>query len=63
MYAGVQRRFAEATKNYCLGALKQVEDQFNSQVPTVEEVIAIRRKSAGVSPLFALVEYVNHETE
>ena len=37
----------------------QVEDYFIGRVPTLEEMVLIRRQSAGVSPLYHLVEYAH----
>jgi hypothetical protein len=44
---------------YCLGALKHVDDEFQNRIPTLDEMILIRRRSAGVSPLYHLVEYAH----
>ena len=54
--AGVQRRFAEAMRNYCQGAVEHVQDASNRIIPNLEEYLAIHRKAAGVTPIFALVE-------
>lgn len=55
-FPGVQRRFANAMTDYCYGVLSQVEVCSLGQNPSLEEVLALRRWSAGVSPLFPLVE-------
>lgn len=44
---------------YCSGALIHVEDQFAERRPTLEEMVLTRRESAGVSPLYHLVEYAH----
>ncbi|KAI9037613.1 terpene synthase family protein [Aspergillus affinis] len=56
---GVQRRFASAMQNYCAGTLEQVYSRSKGQIPTLEEMLDLRRKSAGVAPLFALIEYAH----
>ncbi|RWA10532.1 hypothetical protein EKO27_g4561 [Xylaria grammica] len=57
---GVQRRFSQAMADYCAGALMQVEDfSAHKAPPTPEEMLKMRRLSAGVSPLFSLVEYAH----
>ncbi|KAE8161751.1 pentalenene synthase [Aspergillus tamarii] len=54
---GVRRRFAKAMRDYCNGAIEQVHSCSRGEYPTLDEMLALRRQSAGVSPLFALVEY------
>lgn len=56
----MQRRFANAMTDYGYGVLSQVEVCSLGQNPSLEEVLALRRWSAGVSPLFPLVEYGFH---
>lgn len=56
---GVQRRFADAMADYCAGALMQVEDFSSQKVVAPEEMLERRQLSAGVSPLFSLVEYAH----
>ncbi|KAI8635655.1 isoprenoid synthase domain-containing protein [Xylariaceae sp. FL1651] len=56
---GVQRRFAKAMDDYCAGTLIQVEDFSTHRVPTPEEMLERRQLSAGVNPLFSLVEYAH----
>lgn len=56
---GVQHRFAETMRSYTTGALRHVQDASSNHVPTLEEIILVRRESAGVSPLYALVEYAH----
>lgn len=46
-------------KNYCTGTLEQVRNCSNGDYPTLQEMLDLRRQSSGVSPLFALVEYVS----
>ncbi|KAJ8126074.1 hypothetical protein O1611_g7563 [Lasiodiplodia mahajangana] len=57
--AGVQRRFAKAMADYAAGALSHVEDMSSHEVLPPEEMLEKRGLSAGVSPLFALVEYAH----
>ncbi|KAI9147523.1 (+)-eremophilene synthase [Paramyrothecium foliicola] len=59
---GVKKRFAAAMASYCHGALTQVKDYFQGRLPTVEEMMIVRRESAGVPPLYHLVEYA-HELQ
>ncbi|KAE8381454.1 isoprenoid synthase domain-containing protein [Aspergillus bertholletiae] len=54
---GVRRRFAKAMRDYCNGAIEQVHSCSRGEHPTLDEMLALRRQSSGVSPLFALVEY------
>ncbi|KAF7588364.1 hypothetical protein BBP40_005793 [Aspergillus hancockii] len=56
---GVRRRFAKAMRDYCNGAIEQVHSCSKGKHPTPNEMLAFRRQSAGVSPLFALVEYAH----
>lgn len=44
--------------DYCNGTLEQVRHCSTGARPSLDEMLALRRQSAGVSPLFALVEYV-----
>jgi Terpene synthase family 2, C-terminal metal binding len=57
--AGVQRRFAKTMNAYCQGALVQVLDYSTGRTPSLEEMVLTRRLSAGVSPLYHLVEYAH----
>jgi hypothetical protein len=52
-------RFARAMEKYCLGAVKQVENTSTQSIPTLDEMVLIRRESAGVSPLYHLIEYAH----
>jgi hypothetical protein len=45
--------------DYCHGAVEHVEDAFNGRIPPLEEYLAIHRRAAGVTPIIALVEYVD----
>ncbi|KAI1175288.1 isoprenoid synthase domain-containing protein [Nemania sp. FL0916] len=56
---GVQKRFAKAMADYCAGALMQVEDLSAHNAVSPEEMLKRRQLSAGVSPLFPLVEYAH----
>ena len=57
---GVQHRYAQAMRDYCAGALEQVEQFTVHAAPEVEAMLAMRRKSVCVSTLFALVEFGHH---
>ncbi|KAF7159079.1 hypothetical protein CNMCM5623_004312 [Aspergillus felis] len=57
--AGVRRRFAAAMSDYCKGSIEQVRTCSMGRYPSLEEMLALRRQSAGVAPLFALVEYAH----
>lgn len=46
-------------QDYCRGALIQINNQFAQRVPTLEEIVLIRRESAGCRPLYHLVEYAH----
>lgn len=59
LHPGVQMRFAKSMADYCNGTLVQVQDSYESNLLRPEEMLARRQCSAGVSPLFALVEYAN----
>jgi hypothetical protein len=54
---GVQRRYAQAMRDYCHGALDQVQQFGVHTAPEVEDMLRMRRKSVCVSTLFALVEF------
>ncbi|KAF2963575.1 hypothetical protein GQX73_g9998 [Xylaria multiplex] len=57
---GIQRRFSKAMADYCAGALMHVEDLSAHKIPpTPDEMLKMRQLSAGVSPLFSLVEYAH----
>jgi heat shock protein HspQ len=56
---GVQKRFALAMQGYCQGALLQIDNQFSNKTPSLEELVIIRRESAGCKPLYHLVEYAH----
>lgn len=49
-------------RDYCNGAIEQVHSCSRGEYPTLDEMLALRRQSAGVSPLFALVEYATAVT-
>lgn len=57
-YTGVRRRFAASMGDYCKGSIEQVRTCSMGRYPSLDEMLALRRQSAGVAPLFALVEYV-----
>ncbi|RAL02054.1 terpene synthase family protein [Aspergillus ibericus CBS 121593] len=55
----IRRRFAETMNEYCTGCMDQVRSCSKGELPSLERMLALRRQSAGVSPLFALVEYAH----
>lgn len=57
--AGVQRRFYRAMTSYCSGALEHVSRESHAAIPSIHEQLVIRRRSSGVTPLFALIEYAH----
>ncbi|GFF32970.1 presilphiperfolan-8-beta-ol synthase [Aspergillus udagawae] len=56
---GVRRRFAASMGEYCKGSIEQVHMCSTGRYPSLDEMLALRRQSAGVAPLFALVEYAH----
>ncbi|PYI05323.1 pentalenene synthase [Aspergillus sclerotiicarbonarius CBS 121057] len=56
---GIRRRFAKAMNDYCTGCMAQVWSCSKGELPSLEKMLSLRRQSAGVSPLFALVEYAH----
>jgi Terpene synthase family 2, C-terminal metal binding len=44
--------------DYFKGSMEQVVLRSQRRYPSVEDLFNMRRKSAGVAPLFALAEYV-----
>jgi len=52
----VKDHFLEATRQYCEGALEAVEHHGRGGPLSVEEYMASRRRSAGVTPVIAMVE-------
>ena len=52
----VKDHFLEATRQYCEGALEAVEHHGRGGTLSVEEYMASRRRSAGVTPVIAMVE-------
>ncbi|RLL97391.1 hypothetical protein CFD26_105000 [Aspergillus turcosus] len=58
-YIGVRRRFAASMGDYCKGSIEQVRTCSMGRYPSLDEMLALRRQSAGVAPLFALVEYAH----
>ncbi|KAL5042244.1 hypothetical protein BDW71DRAFT_200728 [Aspergillus fruticulosus] len=57
---GTQQRFANAMRDFCLGSLAQVRNTSLRMCPSVEDMLALRRQSAGVMPIYALIEYAHH---
>ncbi|PKX98052.1 terpene synthase family protein [Aspergillus novofumigatus IBT 16806] len=56
---GIRRRFASSMRYYCKGSIEQVRTCSIGRCPSLDEMLALRRQSAGVAPLFALVEYAH----
>jgi hypothetical protein len=54
---GVRERFVGALQDYCHGALQQVRDCSTSTSRDLEDLLAVRRSSISVLPLYALVEF------
>lgn len=54
---GIRRRYVASMRQYSLGTLAQVRQAESTRVATFEEVLAQRRQSVCVTPLFALVEF------
>ncbi|KAL7894231.1 isoprenoid synthase domain-containing protein [Trichoderma sp. SZMC 28014] len=59
VFQRIATRFALAMQGYCQGALIQIDNQFASKTPSLEEVVVIRQTSAGCKPLYHLVEYAH----
>ncbi len=53
---GIQTRFHKTMEDYCKGVLDHVYADLDSALPTAEEELEVRRQSAGVTPLYALIE-------
>ncbi|KAK6845983.1 terpene synthase metal binding domain protein [Apiospora arundinis] len=51
------KRYVDAMKAYCAGALQHVEDYAADRMPTVPEMLETRRMSIGVFPMYPLVEF------
>jgi hypothetical protein len=54
---GVRERFVAAMQDYCHGALQQVWDCSTSKSRDLEDLLAVRRSSISVLPLYALVGF------
>ncbi|ERF68386.1 hypothetical protein EPUS_06802 [Endocarpon pusillum Z07020] len=46
-------------ENYCIGTLEHVDRESHAELPSIAEQLATRRRSSGVTPLFALLEYAH----
>ncbi|CAK1367126.1 unnamed protein product [Cercospora beticola] len=57
--SGVQKRFLKTLRDFCNAVLDQVGNCSTDRIPTIEEILATRRQSAGVAPLFPLFEFAN----
>ncbi|KAJ7488980.1 isoprenoid synthase domain-containing protein [Mycena latifolia] len=55
--AGCCRRFVAAFEVYTRASLRQTAHRIESNTPTVEEFIQIRRHSSGLKLVFAFIEY------
>ncbi|KAF2760256.1 terpenoid synthase [Pseudovirgaria hyperparasitica] len=53
----VSRRYADAMTDYCMGTLDQV-GQYGT-LPTIDEMLAMRRRSVCVRTLYVLIEYAH----
>jgi len=47
-------------RSYSAGTLRHVEDASSKHMPSLEDIILVRRESAGVKPLYHLVEYAHN---
>lgn len=54
---GTRRRYVASMRQYSSGTLAQVRQVESTRVATFEEVLAQRRQSVCVTPLFVLVEF------
>ncbi|KAI1871869.1 hypothetical protein JX265_005855 [Neoarthrinium moseri] len=59
MRTGTQERFIRAMAHYCHGALVQVEDCSKKRRLSPEQVLERRQLSAGVGPIYPLIEYAH----
>lgn len=57
---GMMRRYAEAMTEYADSILKSIKTPKSERVLSIEELLAVRRKSSGIAPCFALMEYVSN---
>lgn len=46
-------------QSYCNGAVAHVAEYSANRIPQLEEMVMTRQESAGVSPLYHLVEYAH----
>ncbi|KAF4984010.1 hypothetical protein FZEAL_715 [Fusarium zealandicum] len=56
---GVSQRFARAMEDYADGVARHVDHFSLDRVPEVQEMLETRQLSAGVTPLYHLVEYAH----
>ncbi|KAF5024510.1 hypothetical protein F66182_3450 [Fusarium sp. NRRL 66182] len=56
---GTRRRFALAMKDYTDGVVHHVKQFSTKRVPSIQEMLQTRQLSAGVAPLYHLVEYAH----
>jgi hypothetical protein len=56
---GVRERFTAAMQDYCHGALQQVQDCSTGTSRDLEDLLAVRRSSVAVLPLYSLVEFAH----
>jgi hypothetical protein len=54
---GVRERFMAAMQDYCHGALQQVQYCSTGTSRDLEDLLAVRRSSVAVLPLYSLVEF------
>ena len=54
---GARKRFVESMADYMQALLCQVEFEHSTQVPDVEQYLAMRRGGIAATPCFALFEY------
>ncbi|KAI1393511.1 terpene synthase metal binding domain-containing protein [Hypoxylon trugodes] len=53
----VVKRYVDAMRSYCAGALQHVEDHAADRNPTIVEMLDTRRMSIGVFPMYPLIEF------
>lgn len=56
---GTQRRFVKAMKEYFSGIVGEIDIRSSAMKPDIENYIALRRESIGVTPGLVFIESVN----
>lgn len=55
-----RERYVNAMESYCAGTLQHVTDYAANRTPTLSEMLATRRKSIGVFPMYHLFEWAHN---